>query len=476
MAASSTARGGLPVRRLLAAVAAAAALLAAAPAGASALPPVKHVFVIWLENESYDSTFGAGSKAPYLARELTSRGQLLSQYHATGHLSLDNYVSVVSGQAPNPQTQSDCNVYSEFVQVGTAADGQAIGQGCVYPKGVLTIADQLEARGMTWKGYMEDMGSPCRHPAPNSQDHTQSAKVGDQYAARHNPFMYFHSVIDRPSCALNDVPLDRLEADLADPARTANFNFITPNLCNDGHDSPCVDGRPGGLETADAWLRKWVPKILAAPAFKRDGMLVVSFDEAGATPPDGDSSACCNEQPGPNTPSPGGPTPGPGGGRIGAVVLSRFVEPGTVNPQPYNHYAFLRTVEDLFGLGHLGYAGQAGLRPFGADVFGRPDGGTSAGSCDRPPAKPPADSHGRIARGGLIAKAAIRRSGSRVRLALRFRHPARLYVRVGRRGRRIGRPRLQPCRTYVLALPGRHGVVKVAASLRRGNERRRIRY
>jgi len=53
-------------------------------------------------------------------------------------------------------------------------------------------------------------------------------------------------------------------------------------------------------------------------------------------------------------------------------VLSRYVTPGSTNDTPYNHYALLRSLEDLFGLSHLGYAGAAGLRPFGADVYNAP--------------------------------------------------------------------------------------------------------
>lgn len=70
----------------------------AAPAAAS-LPPIKHVFTIVLENKNYDDTFGEGSHAPYLAKTLTSKGQLLSEYHGTGHFSLGNYITMISGQA-----------------------------------------------------------------------------------------------------------------------------------------------------------------------------------------------------------------------------------------------------------------------------------------------------------------------------------------------------------------------------------------
>jgi hypothetical protein len=60
---------------------------------------------------------------------------------------------------------------------------------------------------------------------------------------------------------------------------------------------------------------------------------------------------------------------GPGGGRTGTVAISPWVEPGSTNDSPYNHYSLLRSLEDLFGLAHLGYAGQGGLRPFGSDVY-----------------------------------------------------------------------------------------------------------
>src|SRR4051794_25084599 len=126
-----------------------------------------HVFVIVLENKTYEETFGSDSPAPYLATTLPAQGVLLRQYHGTGHFSLDNYISMISGQAPNPQTQGDCQDYTDFASPNGGAldgDGQVLGTGCVYPPTALTLADQLEAAGLTWRGYMSDMGAPCRHP------------------------------------------------------------------------------------------------------------------------------------------------------------------------------------------------------------------------------------------------------------------------------------------------------------------------
>src|SRR6476661_6599352 len=245
------------------------------PAAAHAAPPpIKHVFVIVLENKDYTDTFGPGSKAPYLSKTLVSQGQFLPQYYGIGHESLDNYIAMVSGQGPNPQTQADCQFFTEFSPGTIGADGQAFGSGCVYPATVKTVADQLEAKGLTWKGYMESMKTPCQHPAIGAQDDTQTANGANQYAARHNPFVYFHSIIDRPVCALRDVPLEQLSNDLASEG-------TTPNLSLDGHDQPCKGiNEPGGLVSADQFLRTWVPRITGSAAFQKDGLLIVNFDES----------------------------------------------------------------------------------------------------------------------------------------------------------------------------------------------------
>ena len=351
----------------------AALLLAAggtARAQRSALPHIGHVFVIVLENKEFDTSFGPTSPAHYLVDTLVPAGALLRQYFGIGHSSLDNYIAMVSGIAPDRATQGDCGVYSEFVQTGTAADGQPIGDGCVYPAQVMTIGNQLDARGLAWKAYMEDMGkdparepAPCGHAAIGTQDLTRHATPADQYADKHNPFVYFHAIVDSPRCATHVVPLTPLANDLRATGTTPNFVYVTPNLCHDGHDHPCRDGEPGGLESSDRFLAHWIPLIMASPAYRTDGLIVITWDEA----PSAHKEACCHEPTGPNTTSPG--AGGPGGGRTGAVLLSRFIAPGTVSDVPYNHYALLRSVEVIFALPHLGYAGQPGLAAFGEDVF-----------------------------------------------------------------------------------------------------------
>ena len=365
-----------------------AVLLGASSAASAALPPIRHVFVLIDENESASTTFGPGSPAPYLSHTLVEQGAYLSNYYGIGHSSLDNYIAMVSGQAPNPSTSGDCHTFVNFPADSMDAPGQENGQGCVYPADVPTLMSQLDGAHLTWRAYKDGMGADptresatCGHPALESPDNTQVATPTDQHATRHDPFVYFHYVIDNQAqCNANVVNLNQLPSDLQSAATTPNYVFITPNLCDDGHDATCANGGPGGLGQADTFLKTWVPKITGSPAFQQNGLLIVTFDESV-----GDSTACCGETPGPydqaNNIMPGGT--GPGGGVVGAVLLSPYIAPGTKSSTPYNHFSMLASVEDLFGLPRL--ADAAGTVAFGPDVFTQPNGPPIATPISGPP-------------------------------------------------------------------------------------------
>jgi hypothetical protein len=370
----------------------------------SKLPLIRHVFDIVLENNDYATTFGTPSNDPYLAETLPSEGALLENYYGTGHYSNDNYIALVSGQPPNSDNQIDCLSYSDF-GAGEGQDAQGIqqGAGCVYPTAVKTIADQLSSEGLTWKGYMEDMGNDptrdgtdgtsCGHPT--SGIGAFFAETADGYVTRHNPFVYFHSITNNPTdpneCDQNDVPLGDtsgnmpagtltgvtgLVTDLQSIATTPNFSFITPNLCDDGHDGGVVPennatyactnttgaaagGDPNAADPSVAdtntWLQTWVPIITGSPAFQKDGLLEITFDEAEQ--PTADDTACCGETAGPAASNGMNGLNGPGGGKVGAILISPFITPGLkVTKTSYNHFSSLASVEDLFGLPRLGEA------------------------------------------------------------------------------------------------------------------------
>ncbi len=413
----------------------------AAPVAAKALPKIGHVWTIILENKSYEATFTGLNQNDYLWKTLPSYGELLTQYYGTGHYSLDNYISLVSGQSPAPDNQADCKQYVNVYPGTHAPDDQTYAAaGCVYPARVRTIFDQLDTNKVPWKVYAQDMGNdptrenPYQCGIPGSPNGAGVVDPGgatpvDQYVPKHNPAAWFHSVIDQPRDCKRVVPLDgyaatpghaaipSLSDDLKSVDSTPAFSWISPNNCSDAHDATCVgdnlSGDPnnhqGGLYAADLFLRKWIPQIMASPAFQKDGEIQVLFDEAFPpytmygnsiadykanpnpaldVPTDTAQSvvACCNELPGPNTTQPGdqafGQDTTPGGGITGAVFISRFIRPGSVSAQPYNHYSWLRSMEDTFGvtqggldgLGHLGFAGADGLRPFGKDVYNNASG------------------------------------------------------------------------------------------------------
>ena len=213
---------------------------------ATPLPSIRHIFVIVLENESYADTFGQHTLAPYLAKTLVGQGAFLKNYYAVGHSSLNNYIAMISGQPPNVDTQEDCQFYTNFVlrESRLNSEGRAIGHGCVYPAFVKTLADQMDAAHLTWRGYMEDMGKDpkrerltCGHSQVGSRETLLGATSRDQYAVKHNPFMYFHAIIDRPVyCDSHVVNFEALMTDLRSASTTPNFLYIVPNLCHDGHE------------------------------------------------------------------------------------------------------------------------------------------------------------------------------------------------------------------------------------------------
>ncbi len=344
--------------------------VAGRPARPAYVPPIKHVFVITIENSGYDETFGTGSPAPYLARHLRRQGVLLNSYYATAHNSLPNYIAQISGQAPNAVTQTDCQTYLRFTRTGARQPpGQAVGTGCVFPSRVRSLPRQLSHNGIRWRGYMQQMKRPCQHPALGNPDKTQHATKGHNYAVRHDPFMYFRSITGRPTyCRRHVRPLTNLVRDLRHVRTTPHLAFISPDLCRDGHDDPCANGEPGGLSQVNEFLKEWAPRILASRAFRRDGMLIITADESDG--PTSDSSACCGEVPGPNLLLGSGPgITGPGGGRVGALVISHFTRPNTWSTTPYNHYSLLASLQELFRVPKLGMAKVDGLPVFGLDVY-----------------------------------------------------------------------------------------------------------
>jgi hypothetical protein len=340
------------------------------------LPAIDHVFVIMLSDQPYAATFGPESTAPYLSHTLERRGELLARYYAVAHEQLANGIALISGQGPTPATAANCPVYADVSPATSAAEGQVSGDGCVYPATIPTLPGQLEVKRLTWRAYVQGIGegvttSPdCAHPGLGQSDASSSQPSGP-YATFRNPFVYFHGLIDSPTCATDDVGLSALDADLSTARRTPSVSYIVPDRCHDGSPGPCPGGGAGGLPAADALLSQLVPKILASPAYKQ-GLLLITSDEAPASGEFADSSSCCGQPRFPNLPAPTGlaaSLPPEGGGQVGALMLSPFAKAHTISQEPYDHFSLLRTIEDLFGLKHLGYAGAPKVEALKPTLF-----------------------------------------------------------------------------------------------------------
>jgi hypothetical protein len=300
--------------------------------------PIQHVFLISLASPGYEAAFGSTSQMPYLSGTLRSQGVLLTNYSLLDAAALPNGIAAVSGQSPTAATRENCPTYAELVA----------GNGCIYPVETLTLADQFVGAQLRWHGYFEGMadaaGKPdnCVHPEPEAAN----TPTASGYAAQLNPFVFFHSLLDLGDCDENDVPLDKLAGDLKKVEKTANFSYVSPSLCNAGFRGNCPEGAPDGAAAADAFLAKVVPEILASPAYKQDGLLIVSFGAADPAPPTDPAAAPADPR------------------KVGGLLLSPLLTPGGTDGAAYDPYSLLRSIEELFALDPLGKAGGAKVKSF----------------------------------------------------------------------------------------------------------------
>jgi len=281
---------------------------------------------------------------------------------------------MISARRPIRTRRATCN--AGFKDVFPASWRRRAGRGrrLRLSEEALTIADQLDAKGLSWKGYMEDMGADptrepatCAHPDANAQDGTQTASATDQCAHAPQPFVTStRSYDDQKRCDAHVVNLSALPGDLASRRPRPNLVFVTPTSAPTGRRPACADGRPGGLTSVDVFLASGCRGSRARRPMPTAGC---SSHVMRAAAEPGLVGRLLRRAERPEHAEPGRRRPG--GGQTGAVVLSPFTAPGSVNDTPYNHYALLRSLEDLFGLGHLGYAGSRGSRASAATCSAR---------------------------------------------------------------------------------------------------------
>ena len=271
-------------------------------------PPVKHVWLIAVSQLSFTAALASSEQAPYLTRQLIPKGALLSGYRLNAASDLANEIALLSGQGPNPATEQGCPVYSD-VQPSTVAplSGLVQGSGCEYPAAVQTLPDELVTAGLSWRAYVQEMGSACQ-------------------PSMRNPFAYFHSLLDGGACSTNEVNLQQLSADLAGNGPQGSppaFNWIA--------------SIGTGLKV-DAFLKSVVPEILASHAYREGGLIAIV------------------------------PTSGPPN-HVGALLISPFVIRGARVSERFDDFSLLKGLERLFGVLPLGRSADAQTSSFGATVY-----------------------------------------------------------------------------------------------------------
>jgi phosphatidylinositol-3-phosphatase len=302
-------------------IASASASASAAGAGSAPAPQFEHVIVVVLENTNAAVVAAKLGQLPFLA-SLGPEGVQLDAMFGVDHASLPNYIAMISGQASTRTTRADCFIFR-----------------CVYkPGNDANVADQLEAKGLTWKAYADGMTEPCQH---SREGRIEQYRTG--YATRHNPFLYFANIVrDTPRCQAHDVSIAQLAID-RDAGRLPNLSFIIPDTCHDGHDCP--------LTTADSWLHDTIGPLLDPPELWKNSLFVVTFDEADSSQTEG----CCGNA---------------RGGHIATWLLGGQLAAGTHSPVQYSHYSLLRSIENNFGLPCLNHACDALTNAYGSDIYG----------------------------------------------------------------------------------------------------------
>jgi hypothetical protein len=294
------------------------------------LSNIHHVFVIVMENHDWSSI--SPSAAPYINNTLLKIGAHANNYHnipiALGslHPSEPNYMWLEGGT----------NVYPNFT---FTTDNNSSSSNST--NSVAHLATLLSGHGLSWKGYQENMSAG-----------TCPISSSGQYAAKHNPFVFFQDISGNPPLANNAncashysvLTAATLQNDL-NSGNVASYNFLTPNLCNDMHDC--------SVATGDTWLSTYIPIIMNSALYKKDGAIFITWDEGGS-----------------------------GNNPIGMIMLSPYIKQNYSNSIQYSHASMVKTVEDIFGLtpyvGHAADSSTLNLADFFTTTPGLPPSPTSA--------------------------------------------------------------------------------------------------
>ena len=294
------------------------------PGSRSDLKNFQHVFVIMMENTAYKGLIG-NPNAPWINFAANNYG-LATDYHGVSHPSQPNYIAATSGALNGVFNDNDITI------------------------NVPNIVDQIESSGRTWKGYMQSL-SLCT----TKLDHV----CGDQlYERKHNPFVSYKDVQTNPARMANVVDFSQFAADLAG-GQVPDYSWISPDQCHDMHGrstaGACNFGNVQGLiSTGDTFLSDTVSAITSSSAWTGNSAIFITWDETDF--PFVDVSGCCDAV--------------PGGGHVVTIVISHSDHAARTSSVSYNHYSLLRTIQDGWRLGCLGFTCDTANVPAMSDLVG----------------------------------------------------------------------------------------------------------
>jgi acid phosphatase len=273
-------------------------------------PAFEHVLIVVEENQSYEDVLG-NPDFPYL-NQLARQGGLARQFYARTHPSINNYFFLTAAKAATRRPAAVADLFN----------GKVMGPN---------VAEILTRHGKTWKSYAEGLPSVGY----------VGGNVG-LYAKRHNPFAYYRSVLDDQSQRDNLVPFTQFAADWK-AGKLPHYAFLVPNLNNDGHNNPrtnkgaaCPD--PEAARKTDRWLEENLKPLIESEGFRRDSLLVITFDEGCDRRGRGDSRLGPKQRTG-------------GGGRIPTILVGAYLPAGgCVSDTVFHHESLLRLSLEALGV------------------------------------------------------------------------------------------------------------------------------
>ena len=334
--------------------------------GAQGPPPggPQHIFYIMMENQSFSEVIGNTADAPFI-NQLASQYNLATNFHGVTHPSLPNYLAAISGDFQG--IWDDCKAGpavtcppEEFVPgSGDGTDGnyltaEQIASASSTPHwfGGQNLVDQLEAHGLSWKAYMENLPSPG-----STVEYAPGIVQGHNiklYAQKHDPFMYFSDIRSDPARMQKIVPFEGNFADDLKSGRVPNFSFISPNQCHDMHgisadaagfiNLPACATTDGAIQLGDQWLKQTVNEIMSSSVWQNgNSEIIIPWDE-------NDYSTDLSGGPG----SPVGVDGQVLGGGLAPLLVITSEESGPItNNTLLDHYTTLKAIQQMWHLGCL---------------------------------------------------------------------------------------------------------------------------